>query len=163
VLLHIDLVDEAGNANTTVASLDLPCLAAMKQPNVPTREKYLLKGPDGGDAHGALLELEVTYMEAKVGALLVTLFEGRNLKNKEVLGKQDPYITFNIGEKYKKKSAVCLDGGVNPHFKEEKVNMWVDRKNWVHDLHVQAWDEDDGADDLIGQVPPPTNKEINSC
>ena len=91
-------------------------------------------------------------MQAKVGAVLVTLFEGRNLKNKDVMGKQDPYVVFNIGEKYKKKSAVIVDGGVNPYFKEEKINMWVDRKNWVHDLAVSCWDEDEGADDLIGQT-----------
>jgi hypothetical protein len=30
--------------------------------------------------------------------------------------------------------------------------MWVDRKNWVNDLSVSCWDEDDGADDLIGQT-----------
>jgi len=30
--------------------------------------------------------------------------------------------------------------------------MWVDRKNWVHDLAISCWDEDEGADDLIGQT-----------
>ena len=57
-------------------------------------------------------------MEAKVGVLLLTLFEGRNLKNMDTVGKQDPYMVFNIGEKYRKKSEVATDGGVNPYFKE---------------------------------------------
>jgi Ca2+-dependent lipid-binding protein len=68
----------------------------------------------------------VTYLEAKVGLLLLTLFEGRNLKNMDTVGKQDPYVVFNIGDKYKKKSQVITDGGVNPYFKEARgVSRWV--------------------------------------
>lgn len=89
-------------------------------------------------------------MESRVGIALLTLYEGRNLKNREILGKQDPYVTFSIGDKYKKKSQVITDGGINPYFKEEMFNLWVDRKNWVHDLTVHVYDEDEGTDDLIG-------------
>ena len=33
---------------------------------------------------------------------------------------------------------IAESGGVNPHFMEERVMMWVGRKNWVHDLSVSA-------------------------
>jgi len=152
VVLRVELIDEQSNLNTVIANLEVSCVPFMQNPNKPVREKFAMASPDGGDAHGAALELEITYLEAKVGALLVTLFEGRNLRNKDAVGKQDPYAVFSIGDKYKKRSAVVPNGGVNPYFKEEKINMWVDRKNWTNNLKVSAWSEDEGADDLIGQT-----------
>jgi len=152
VSCHVELIDEAGKANTVIGTCEIDALPMMKRPNKPYREKFVLLGADGTDAYGSTLELELTYMEARVGVALLTLYEGRNLKNREVLGKQDPYVTFSVGEKYKKQSQVITDGGVNPYFKEERFNLWIDRKNWVHDLSVHCWDEDEGTDDLIGST-----------
>ena len=47
-----------------------------------------------------------------------------------------------------------LMGAFSPadFFKEQELLMWVDRRNWVSDLKIQAWDQDDGTDDLIGQT-----------
>ena len=37
---------------------------------------------------------------------IFTLYEGRQLKSMDMMGKQDPYVTINIGDKYQKKSKV---------------------------------------------------------
>jgi hypothetical protein len=150
VSCKVDLVDEAGKQNIVIGSCEIDVLPYMKRPNRPVRDKFVLLAPDGSDAYGSTIELELNYMEARVGIALLTLYEGRNLKNREILGKQDPYVTFSIGDKYKKQSQVITDGGVNPYFKEEMFNLWVDRKNWVNDLSIHVWDEDEGTDDLIG-------------
>jgi Ca2+-dependent lipid-binding protein len=89
------------------------------------RAKFPLRLPDGSDPNGALLELEVRYMEAQVGAVVLTLFEGRNVRSKQGRAKPDPFVVFNIGDKYKKKTAIAEGGGVNPNFREERVNMCV--------------------------------------
>lgn len=43
------------------------------------------------------LELELTYRVSKVGMAVITLYEGRNLKGMDTMGKQDPYARGRYG------------------------------------------------------------------
>lgn len=101
----------------------------------------------------------------------------RNLKNMELVGKQDPYCQFAFGKTpkgsdYKKKTKTVKKGGRNPYFKsvfhiniirircciflhcsafrEEELLFWVSQDNWHNDLVLTCYDEDVGSDDLIG-------------
>lgn len=108
-----------------------------------------LKMADNSDSDQELC-VEFYFEPARVGMLSITCFEGKNLKNMELVGKQDPYITFALGENYKKRTKTIEKGGRNPYFREEEILFWVDETNWASDLHMEVYDEDVGKDDLIG-------------
>lgn len=153
ITLTLELLDENTFANATLGTMTLSIIQFMQASNAAQLEKFPLAPPDAQrDIFKMDLEMEVCYKASKVGMLLMTLYEGRRLKNPDLLGKQDPYLQFQIGEKYKKTSKTIVDGGETPYFKEEQIAMWVDQKNWVHDLVMEAWDKDVGTDDLIGQT-----------
>jgi len=96
------------------------------------------------------LELQLTFQPAYTGVLVVKLHHGKDLKNMDAWGKQDPYCKFEIGSGVKRKSKVIKDGGTNPYFGEEELEFWVDHRSWMHPLKMTVWDEDIGSDDFIG-------------
>ena len=107
VILHVDLNDEAMFSAVAIGTMELSALQFMMEPNKPVRQRFPLSVPGGkDDVYKMELELEVIYRIAKVGMAIFTLYEGRKLKSMDSLGKQDPYVTVNIGEKYQKKSKV---------------------------------------------------------
>lgn len=95
------------------------------------------------------LHSQASFEPAKVGMLVFTLYEGRGLKTR---GKMDNFITINMGDKYQKRSASVKDGRGSPYFREERLIMWASATNWVDDVWLRVWDEDGGANQLIGEV-----------
>ena len=103
----------------------------------------------GNTIDAGAIELQLTFQPAHTGILVATLHHGRNLKNMDSWGKQDPYCKFEI-HKTKRKSKVVQDGGTNPYFGEQELEFWIDGTNWMHPLNMSVWDEDVGSDDFIG-------------
>jgi hypothetical protein len=96
--------------------------------------------------------VEFFFEVAMVGMLCITTFEGRDLKNMELVGKQDPYVKYSLGEQYSKRTKTVDKGGRNPYFKEEELLFWISKDNWHNDLEIHCFDEDVGSDDLIGKA-----------
>ncbi|RHY21455.1 hypothetical protein DYB32_009808 [Aphanomyces invadans] len=84
------------------------------------------------------------------GMLSIIIMEGRNLKNMELIGKQDPYCKFEHGSTTKRTKTIDK-GGTHPYFGEEELCFWITRESWVHDMVVRLFDEDVGSDDFIGE------------
>jgi len=107
-----------------------------------------------GDVASGRIKLGFRFEPAKRGYLVIKCIEGRNLKNMEMIGKQDPYCLFKLG-KEKKKTKTIKKGGTDPYFNEEEVLFWINSENWVHELNFSCMDEDIGSDDLIGKTTLP--------
>jgi len=97
------------------------------------------------------MELNMTAMfeQAKIGMVVFTLYEGRQLKSN---GKLSNYVTIGMGPKYEKRSTSIKDPKNNPWFKEEKIILWASTSNWVDDVSLKVFDEDGGNNILIGQA-----------
>ena len=87
------------------------------------------------------------------GTLQLTIADGRNLKDQDLLGKMYPYVNFqlaaatNVRAKWRCKTHA--NGGKNP--------SWNDRHNFDvvegdDRIQAQVYDEDTASDDLIGQA-----------
>ena len=97
------------------------------------------------------IHVDVRFQPAKLGYLVITCKEGRNMKNMELLGKQDPYCRVNLGSE-KKRSRTIKNGGKNCSFGHEKLQFAIGARNWAEDLVFSCLDEDIGSDDLIGST-----------
>ena len=95
------------------------------------------------------IRLRITFLPSMQGVLVITCYEGRNLKNMELIGKMDPYCKFTLG-KEKKQTKVVKKGGTNPYFNEEEVRFWISERNWGAPLVVSLFDQDIASSDLIG-------------
>lgn len=113
--------------------------------------RFVGKAVPGVSCPGEIF-VQFHFEPALVGMLVATLFEGRNLKNVELVGKQDPYVKISFGDGYNKRSKTVAKGGRNPYFKEEELMFWVSKENWANELKIACFDEDVGTDDLIGQT-----------
>ena len=83
-----------------------------------------------GSVKAGEIRLQIEFLPATEGILVVTCFEGRNLKNMELIGKQDPYCKFTLGKKIKKRTRTVKKGGTNPFFNEEEVEFWIGKTDW---------------------------------
>ena len=95
------------------------------------------------------LRLQIEFLPAWEGLLVITCYEGRNLKNMELIGKQDPYCKFTLGTA-KQRTKTVKAGGTNPYFNEEECEFWIGKDSWTDALVFSCFDEDIGSDDLIG-------------
>ncbi|CAK4631708.1 hypothetical protein LEN26_014820 [Aphanomyces euteiches] len=95
------------------------------------------------------VDIEFTLDIATAGMLSIVVMEGRNLKNMELIGKQDPYCKFEHGG-LSKRTKTIDKGGTNPYFGEEQLCFWITAESWVNDMVVHLFDQDVGSDDLIG-------------
>jgi hypothetical protein len=103
----------------------------------------------GDQSSNMELNLSAVFEHAKIGMLVFTVFEGRQLKS---TSKLDNFVSVNMGEKYMKRTKSIKDGKGNPWFKEEKLVMWVSAANWVDDCVLRAWDDDGANNDVIGET-----------
>lgn len=123
----------------------------LKKPYSYSREIVPMMQPnDIFKASKAKLTLGFLFEEARVGLMQFTLFEASRLRSLDTMGQQDPYVQLRLGETYIKRSKSIKNGGTKPYFAEEDVLMWLDRDNWVFDLHVDLVDEDSGPSKPIG-------------
>ena len=67
-------------------------------------------------------------------------------RSAEIIGKQDPYVKFTIGEKLYK-TDVHEDGGKEPLWEHTFIHTV---QNIHEDILIEAFDQDMGEDDLIG-------------
>ncbi|KAG9306057.1 hypothetical protein G9A89_020252 [Geosiphon pyriformis] len=82
------------------------------------------------------------------GKLSVLLLEAKNLKDKDVIGKSDPYVELYFDKRYKQRSTTKQDT-LEPYW-EEDFKFHVEKE---HTLHIQVYDEDHGRlDDELGDV-----------
>ncbi|CAG8484703.1 8703_t:CDS:2 [Ambispora leptoticha] len=82
------------------------------------------------------------------GELKVIVVEAKNLKDKDVVGKSDPYVELWIEKGYKQKTTV-KDGTLNPKWEEDfKFNI----QEGQHTLHLKVLDKDITDSDKIGET-----------
>ncbi|KAI9298733.1 hypothetical protein K502DRAFT_322677 [Neoconidiobolus thromboides FSU 785] len=84
-----------------------------------------------------------------IGVLEITAVSGRNLKNCETFSKQDPYLTYKLGES-KARTKTVRNGGTNPQF-DDTVSLKVDNNGGLK-LRVRAYDDDLIGKDTIGEA-----------
>ena len=95
--------------------------------------RFVGKPVPGVSSPGELF-VQFHFEPALVGMLVATLYEGRNLKNMELIGKQDPYCKYTLGKKLKKRTRTVKKGGTNPFFNEEEVEFWIGPTDWGHPM-----------------------------
>lgn len=106
--------------------------------------------PATGETQKAgILDLKVEFEPVRQGVVVITAYNGRQMKNMDRFGQQDPYCVFKFGET-KKKGRVCHQGGSAPFFGEEEFEFWVDGTAWGEKMILECWDKDLTADDYIG-------------
>lgn len=79
------------------------------------------------------------------GILRVHVVEGKNLENKDLIGKSDPYAVLKVGSI--KVETPVIDNCLNP-----KWDFWCEFEIVPNsELKVEVWDRDDGTkDDFLG-------------
>ncbi|RUP13536.1 hypothetical protein BC936DRAFT_139741, partial [Jimgerdemannia flammicorona] len=87
-------------------------------------------------------------MSKIVGELVVIALKGRNLPNREIIGKQDPFCVFRIGDSTQK-TKTDYRGGQHPIW-DFQVNLHVAEKKKT--MLTQVFTEDQKKEDLIGEA-----------
>jgi len=149
--LMIKVYAKGGFSNTLLGETEISILPYFEE-HKGEQDEYELSWTHkktGNTIDAGAIELQLTFQPAHTGILVATLHHGRNLKNMDSWGKQDPYCKFEI-HKTKRKSKVVQNGGTNPYFGEQELEFWIDGTNWMHALSMSVWDEDVGSDDFIG-------------
>ncbi|PKI48053.1 hypothetical protein CRG98_031570 [Punica granatum] len=79
--------------------------------------------------------------------LEVTVVGCLNLKDKEWISRQDPYVSVEYGSA-RHRTRTCTDGGKNPTFQEKFVISLIEG---LRELTVTVWNSNTvSADDFIG-------------
>ncbi|KAG2203033.1 hypothetical protein INT47_013249 [Mucor saturninus] len=82
-----------------------------------------------------------------IGELVIVAYKARHLPERELVGKQDPFVVFRLGE-VTKKTKTDLRGGQHPTW-DDQVNLPVPEKKKV--VIVQLFDEDAKRQELISE------------
>lgn len=152
IYLTVTVIDQTSWGDEVVAGVTMSVLRFLHSPYNAFEESIPIKPPRTTKPSTMSLRLEFLFEEAKVGMLMSTLYECRNLKLLDSITKQDPFVELALGDKYKKRSTAVKAGGMNPSFNNEQVILWVDRMNWSNDLVAKVADEDVGKVNVVGQV-----------
>ncbi|KAI8064675.1 C2 domain-containing protein [Gongronella butleri] len=83
----------------------------------------------------------------KLGELAVVALKARELPNREIVGKQDPFCVFRLGEEAKR-TKTDYRGGQHPIW-DDQVNLTVYEGKTK--MYVQLYDEDAKREDLISE------------
>ncbi|CAO3647917.1 unnamed protein product [Cunninghamella blakesleeana] len=83
-----------------------------------------------------------------IGELAVVALKARDLPNREIVGKQDPFCVFRLGEDAKK-TKTDYRGGQYPIW-DDQVNLMVPEGKTK--MRVQIFDEDAKKEDLISET-----------
>ncbi|KAI9496936.1 C2 domain-containing protein [Zychaea mexicana] len=86
-------------------------------------------------------------LKKTIGELVVIAIKARDLPNREVVGKQDPFVTFRLGETAKR-TKTDYRGGQHPIW-DDQVNLPVPEGKTT--LYMQVFDEDGSREDLISE------------
>ncbi|KAI8982459.1 C2 domain-containing protein [Mycotypha africana] len=83
------------------------------------------------------------------GTLNVTVIEGRNLKDQDLVGKNDPWVELWVDEKYPQRTRV-IDNTNNPVWNQTfTFQLEASRKD---KLHLKVLDKDKIGNDTIGEA-----------
>ncbi|KAM7508728.1 hypothetical protein LguiA_019181 [Lonicera macranthoides] len=98
------------------------------------------------------------------GNLTVTVLKANNLKNKEFIGKSDPYVVVYIRPLFKVKTK-CIENNLNPVWNQVFELIAEDRETQA--LILEVFDQDVGQDERLGiaklplcELEPETPKEL---
>ena len=97
----------------------------------------------------------------KSGVLKLTVDSAEILRNTEVVGKMDPYLTLQYkgvdNQVTKLKTSVVDEGGKNPKWKDQEFIIIIstpENKESLPDIDgqidIRLWDEDNTTSDPIG-------------
>ncbi|KAI3449148.1 hypothetical protein Pfo_005813 [Paulownia fortunei] len=111
------------------------------------------------------IPVDTSELELKpVGKLTVTVIRANDLKNKELIGKSDPYVVVHIRPLFKVKTKV-VDNNLNPVWNQTFELIAEDKE--TQSLIFEVFDEDIGEDKRLGIAKLPlieleaeTSKEI---
>ncbi|CAF1489466.1 unnamed protein product [Rotaria sordida] len=87
-------------------------------------------------------------MSKEHGTLKVTIVEGRNLKDEDVVGKNDAYVEVYLDKDYKQRTKTIRNSN-NPKW-DEKFTFNLQRDH--DDLHLHVYDDDTVGKDSIGSA-----------
>ncbi|CAF1633198.1 unnamed protein product [Adineta ricciae] len=90
------------------------------------------------------------------GTLLVTIVEGRNLKDEDIVDKNDAYVELCVNEDYKQRTTT-IQSSKNPTW-NQKFIFYL--KKCEDNLYVHVYDEDDGVKDPIGSASIDLKKHV---
>ena len=134
-----------------MGAITLSVVRFCKQPFIAYEERLPLLYP-GQKTSSSKVIVEIVFEEARPGIFAFKLYDARSLRNVDPMGQQHPYVKFQLGQQYVKKSRTVKDGGITPYFGEEEVLMWADRESWKDDVQISILDEDLGDDKPIGST-----------
>ena len=133
-----------------IGLFDYAALTLLSTSAPVMRNFMLVKGGKPGGELIAVLEF------IPAASLVVTCFEGKGLRNPNMMGKSDPYV-FITGESqcgtvadFEVKSKTISGGGKTPDWGGEELKPIALGDHSY--LNISVWDDDVGRDDKIGEV-----------
>ncbi|KAI9311631.1 C2 domain-containing protein [Dichotomocladium elegans] len=84
------------------------------------------------------------------GVLSVTIYEGKDLKDKDTLGNNDPFIEIWVDEDYKQRTSEARNTN-NPVW-NETFAFSLNENHKAHKLHLKVLDRDIVGADKIGEA-----------
>lgn len=126
----------------------IPGLSDMIEDTVNTIVTDMLQWPHRIVVPIGGVPVDTSDLELKpVGNVKVTVVKGNSLKNKELIGKSDPYATLYIRPLFKVKTK-CIDNNLNPVWNETFDLIAEDKETQA--LIVEVFDQDVGQDERLG-------------
>ncbi|KAG9441783.1 hypothetical protein H6P81_017637 [Aristolochia fimbriata] len=143
----------------------IPGLSDMIDDTVNTIINDMLQWPQRIVVPIGGIPVDTSELELKPqGMLSVTVMKATALKNKEMIGKSDPYAVVYIRPKFKVKTKV-VDNNLNPEWNETFEVIAEDKETQF--LTVEVFDKDIGQDKRLGiaklplnDLQPETSKEV---
>ncbi|ORY91182.1 C2 domain-containing protein [Syncephalastrum racemosum] len=84
------------------------------------------------------------------GTLSVTIFEAKDLKNQDFMGKNDPYIELWLNDDYKQRTSEVSNSN-NPVW-NETFTFNIGEGTSAHKLYLKVLDKDVVGSDKIGEA-----------
>ncbi|OIW20650.1 hypothetical protein TanjilG_18588 [Lupinus angustifolius] len=131
----------------------LPGISDMIDDTVNTIVTDMLQWPHRIVVPLGGIPVDTSELELKPqGRLTVTIVKANDLKNKEMIGKSDPYVVVYIRPLFKVKTKV-IDDNLNPVW-NETFNLIAEDKE-TQSLILEVFDKDIGQDKRLGLVKLP--------
>ncbi|CAH8337290.1 unnamed protein product [Eruca vesicaria subsp. sativa] len=131
----------------------IPGLSDMIDDTVDTIVKDMLQWPHRIVVPIGGIPVDLSDLELKPqGKLIVTVMKATNLKNKELIGKSDPYATIHIRPVFKYKTK-AIENNLNPVWDQTFELIAEDKE--TQSLTIEVFDKDVGQDERLGLVKLP--------
>ena len=92
------------------------------------------------------IHIPYIYTYISLSKYICIVLEGKNLKNKDLFGKMDPYVVIRVGTE-SKRTSVVKNGGCNPVFNDTFTFNVIPG---INQLELETYDKDFLSDDFIG-------------